>query len=156
MLLVMPFYHHVILIILHACLVMIMAMSHCWNVGVVMMCNIVCLQIVSRKTLQQETFPFPSNLLSLPLCTEMLDRVILSLLHHHALSPHPQCQCHHLHHFSSSLTFSLASPLHTPTSLVYASAKGSLIFTRQMGRRIWFEVGDGILAPCKSHQVHSV
>src|ERR1700691_572846 len=77
-----------------------------------MMCNIVCFQIVSRKKLHQQTFSFHSNLLSLPLCTEILDRVILSLLHHHAPSPHPQCQCHHLHH--SSLTPSLASPLHTP------------------------------------------
>src|ERR1700678_1847682 len=67
-----------------------------------MMCNIVCLQIVSRKKLTQQTFPFHSISLSLPLCTQILDRVILSLLHHHALSPHPQCQCHHLHHSSSS------------------------------------------------------
>src|SRR3984885_9592434 len=122
-----------------------------------MICNIVCFQIVSRKTLHQQTLPFHPNLLSLPLCTEILDRVILFLLHHHAPSPHPQCQCHHLHHASSSLTPSLASPLHTPNqSCVCLCKMFSHIYKTNGKENIIFEVGDGILAPCKSHQVHSV
>jgi hypothetical protein len=101
-----------------------------------MMCDIICFQIVSHKKLQQETFQSPCILLSLPLCTEILVRVILSLLHHHPLSPNPMSMPSSSHFLSCS-PHSLAPFAHSQTVL-YVSAKGSLICkTNEKENIIW-------------------